>query len=471
MGYSGTGESGCTDIDECMTNNGGCDPLARCVNTAGGFRCGDCPMGYVSQGGQCVDVNECMTNNGGCHMLTTCTNTPGSRTCGACPAGYSGTGATGCVDVDECLSNNGGCHANATCTNTPGSRTCMCRPGYTGNGMSCTSECASNNGGCHANATCANGPTGITCTCNNGFGGDGKTCVENVPPTVVSFTGTPGAGGAVQRNGSLVLRFSEPMTASTVRAALTLQGVPNFDNGTYTWSEGGAVLTYKPPADFASGATITASLSTAAKDANGNSLAAAWSGSIKAYARSTATLPSPYSATVNSTGTVTNFSLIVGDNESAAGSPAYTVGFATFDMKGLPANAIVISATLQVQQNTCQGTPYESLIAGGPPGVRVDYVWVGTVAASHINVDPLLPGATATLAPATAAQGLKTATITAMVSDGYEKRGGRGNEMQVRLRFPQAVAANGVTDRCAFTPATGPTNPPQITVEYEAPPP
>ena len=37
----------------------------------------------------CTDINECSTNNGGCDGLTTCTNTPGSNSCGGL-----GTGAT-----------------------------------------------------------------------------------------------------------------------------------------------------------------------------------------------------------------------------------------------------------------------------------------------------------------------------------------------------------------------------------------
>ena len=36
-----------------------------------------CPAGYELVGNTCVDINECLTNNGGCDPLTTCTNTPG----------------------------------------------------------------------------------------------------------------------------------------------------------------------------------------------------------------------------------------------------------------------------------------------------------------------------------------------------------------------------------------------------------
>lgn len=43
------------------------------------------------------------------------------------------------ADVDQCLIDNGGCDVNANCINNPsGSPACECRPGFTGNGLSCT---------------------------------------------------------------------------------------------------------------------------------------------------------------------------------------------------------------------------------------------------------------------------------------------------------------------------------------------
>jgi hypothetical protein len=72
----------------------------------------------VGDGINCTDIDECLVNCGGCDPLTVCNNTPGGRTCGPCPAGYAGNG-TSCVAVNECLDNNGGCGdpAYATCTN------------------------------------------------------------------------------------------------------------------------------------------------------------------------------------------------------------------------------------------------------------------------------------------------------------------------------------------------------------------
>jgi len=42
-----------TDVDECAVNNGGCNPLAICVNTPGSFTC-SCMPGYIGDGFTCT---------------------------------------------------------------------------------------------------------------------------------------------------------------------------------------------------------------------------------------------------------------------------------------------------------------------------------------------------------------------------------------------------------------------------------
>lgn len=98
------------------------------------------------------DVNECLTNNGGCSQ--NCTNANGSYFC-SCRAGYelskdeyscTGKGCMWCLyfkspvllDINECLRNNGGCSQN--CTNSNGSYLCSCKSGYylAQNQYSCT---------------------------------------------------------------------------------------------------------------------------------------------------------------------------------------------------------------------------------------------------------------------------------------------------------------------------------------------
>jgi cubilin len=166
-----------TDINECESNNGGCDPLTICTNTPGNFTCGDCPSGYVGSARlgctgapsfapcdcRCLapcfnlfaalgsswvcgtDINECLVSNGACDSRVNCTNVPGTRVCGACPAGFSGNGYDGCRDVNECAVGNGGCDWITNCTNTVGSRLCDdCPAGYTGNGaLPCVGELVS----------------------------------------------------------------------------------------------------------------------------------------------------------------------------------------------------------------------------------------------------------------------------------------------------------------------------------------
>ena len=90
------------DTNECQTNNGGCEQV--CTNTVGSFEC-SCNQGFSlsSDGANCngkkisiynkpkaiiaelSDINECQTNNGGCEQ--NCANTDGSFEC-SCNQGY-----------------------------------------------------------------------------------------------------------------------------------------------------------------------------------------------------------------------------------------------------------------------------------------------------------------------------------------------------------------------------------------------
>jgi hypothetical protein len=139
--------------DPCLSGNGGCDPLTSCTNDEGSPLCGPCPGGYAGTGDTtCTDVNECATDGGGCTSGFLCANSPGSFACN---------------DVNECATNNGGCSTLAACTNTAGSRNCACMGSCTGNGITCTdvNECATNNGGCGISVICTNTPScSFTCT-------------------------------------------------------------------------------------------------------------------------------------------------------------------------------------------------------------------------------------------------------------------------------------------------------------------
>jgi hypothetical protein len=126
-GYMGTDCN--VDIDEC--DDDPCDPLTDCTNSAGGFSCTNCPSGYTGNGESgCSDVDECRTNNGDCDALTTCTNTTGSRNCGTCPSGYTGNGESGCTNVNDCAGSP--CKNGGDCQDEVNAFDCTCSSPWSG---------------------------------------------------------------------------------------------------------------------------------------------------------------------------------------------------------------------------------------------------------------------------------------------------------------------------------------------------
>ena len=49
------------------------------------------------------------------------------------------------ADIDECTVGTDKCDQNADCKDTVGSYTCTCKPGFEGDGKTCTSELDSRN--------------------------------------------------------------------------------------------------------------------------------------------------------------------------------------------------------------------------------------------------------------------------------------------------------------------------------------
>jgi hypothetical protein len=210
-------------IAACDQDHGGCDPLVTCQNSDGQAVCGACPSGYDDahhDGTACSDIDECQTNNGGCDAKHgTCVNVPGSRECNCvegfhgdgltcaqnpachdagdcssqanckqqrcvCKAGYAGDGST-CDDIDECQAKPAACGDHATCQNNLGSFQCLCQQGYAtadasagANAQSACvdlDECATHASDCDDDPNaCINREGGFDCRCPSGYTGDGK---------------------------------------------------------------------------------------------------------------------------------------------------------------------------------------------------------------------------------------------------------------------------------------------------------
>ncbi|KAL5488776.1 hypothetical protein EMCRGX_G017770 [Ephydatia muelleri] len=164
-----TGESCGDDVDECLTNNGGCGH--SCTNTLGSYTC-SCNSGYslAYDDHQCTDIDECKENLSGCNQ--NCTNTNGSFSCSCYSSGYVLVNGNTCTDLNECSVDNGGC--DHQCSNTVGSYTCKCNRGYKlrDGKHTCESvQCSEIQEPEHGNMICDGNETGNSCvfTCQRGY--------------------------------------------------------------------------------------------------------------------------------------------------------------------------------------------------------------------------------------------------------------------------------------------------------------
>ncbi|XP_039274370.2 uncharacterized protein LOC120348319 [Styela clava] len=247
-GFKEDSSGRCSDIDECLVDNGGCPQSCvnipgrffctceegyfrstdgttcldidecnaprkkicnhECYNTPGSFYC-SCREGYSlmkHDNRTCLDINECLISSP-CQQL--CKNTFGSFQCscnpdyrlnedgltcsGLCQPGYvsqldTDSGEEICVDNNECEDNEGLGACQHMCTNTDGSFFCSCSPGYTlqDDMLTCedTDECLTSSPCQHL---CQNTPGSFRCACNVNYrlNAEGLTCSEVCQPGYV----------------------------------------------------------------------------------------------------------------------------------------------------------------------------------------------------------------------------------------------------------------------------------------------
>ncbi|KAF4800298.1 stabilin 2 [Turdus rufiventris] len=174
---------------ECLCIYGKCDNR---IDSDGTCLPGSCRTGYT--GKLCEkQIAPCEPSLQLCHAYADCQLSDGTVSC-VCKPGYEGDGLS-CSKVDPCaVLNPGGCNINAECVQTgPGEHRCVCQAGWTGDGRDCS---AINNcllpstARCHQNATCIDiGPgqatcqfessRGWECVCPVGYEGDGRICYGN----------------------------------------------------------------------------------------------------------------------------------------------------------------------------------------------------------------------------------------------------------------------------------------------------
>uniref|UniRef100_A0A8C7MEF9 Thrombospondin 3b n=1 Tax=Oncorhynchus kisutch TaxID=8019 RepID=A0A8C7MEF9_ONCKI len=158
-----------------------------------GYRCGACPEGMTGNGTHCQDIDECAVARP-CFSPEGCVNTAKGFTCESCPVGFSGSLLSGvgvefakshkqeCTDVDECADLSNTCVPNSVCINTEGSFRCgLCKESFVGNqtvGCFLRRSCATLGfNPCDVNGHCViKGAAKVSCKCNVGWAGNGYTC-------------------------------------------------------------------------------------------------------------------------------------------------------------------------------------------------------------------------------------------------------------------------------------------------------
>jgi hypothetical protein len=161
------------NVGECDATSGACHKTVRLTSTS----CSDgdaCTSNDQCMAGLCKGDNACGPNALTCTAGTT-------NTC-TCKSGFVDNAAGACVPTtNECAAANA-CSPDATCfdpSSTAGDVTCTCKPGFSGNGTTCTAvdPCANNPCGA-GRGTCTAGSAGAhTCACSTGYVAMGGTCV------------------------------------------------------------------------------------------------------------------------------------------------------------------------------------------------------------------------------------------------------------------------------------------------------
>jgi hypothetical protein len=262
------------------------------------------------------------------------------------------------------------------------------------------------------------------------------------------------------------VNFSEPMDLASAQTAFQIT-LPAGVTGTFSWSNGGATMTFNPAADFANGAMVSFQVNMAAKDAAGNMKTTVNSYQFTVIRRGTATLTSEpavdgywFSTPAVNTNAV---SFTAGDTAANL----YYQGYISFvlNLPGVTAateaQTKIVTATLQITQTSTVGTPFTTLGA-----LRFEHVYYGpTLETDDVN--------TPTLSVATTidTSAVKSVSATTAVTDDWTSRVGRASRSQYRIRFTANTDADNGADNCVFATgdAAAVANRPTLTVTYDYP--
>ena len=288
---------------------------------------------------------------------------------------------------------------------------------------------------------------------------------DTTPPTIVSVTPANNAVG-VTVSDNIVVNFSEPMDLASAQTAFQITA-PTGVTGTFTWSNGGATMTFNPAADFANGTAVTFQINMAAKDAAGNMKTTVDSYQFTVIRRGTATFTSEpavdgywFSTPMVNTNAVT---FTAGDTAANL----YYQGYLSFvlNLPGVTAateaQTRIVAATLQITQTSSAGTPFTALGA-----LRFEHLYYGpTLDTDDVNTPTL------SVVTTTDTSAVKSVSATTAVTDDWTNRTARSKSAQFRVRFTGNTDADNGADNCVFATGDNATaaNRPTLSITYDYP--
>ncbi len=299
---------------------------------------------------------------------------------------------------------------------------------------------------------------------------------DTTPPTVLSTTPTHNAIG-IARGASITVRFSEPMDRASAQTAFAITSPPGFNSGVFDWNAAGTEMTFNPDADFPYGTTVNWRVSTAAKDAAGNTLEGNMTASFRAIRINTVTIN--YDPPTSGTGqspdywrqTYVFLGASVGDS---AGDSSFSFRLLLgFNLHPLPEDLTLISACrLKWYSHGQSGDPFSTL-----GRLLLERVYIGEAIAlstlettnpeARVQYESPALGAPM-IVPSSVVTTNDTIDVTSWARLDWQERASRGSKRsQFRLRF-ENINDNDAANDLIYTEETAPTLA-ELEVTYEYP--
>ena len=271
--------------------------------------------------------------------------------------------------------------------------------------------------------------------------------IDNIAPTILSITPANGATKLTLETSIIVITFSEPMNKASAQSAFVAAG--GATAAAFKWNAAGTELTidaklvYPNATDpMASAEPFKFSVTTAAKDLEGNPLAAAVNSQFTLLREITQVLTlARWGSWMNGAGNFVT-ATIVGDHSDNG----EIRGFIGADIASLPAGIEVFeSATIDTTIGQLVGDPFGRFGNMVIQSVTIPYPYRPNQTAFDATALQDLGTFISANGHNASGDAISKDVLTALKDD-YKNRGARDDRSIFRLRFPNAPKTDSVAD-------------------------